>query len=91
MTLQPNEMDYPVERIREMKAWTFFRGFAGARCGGCMKKANVPVIFPGWLCVCGTFNSLPTEEVLRDPFDVPDYGPLGQTILDACKGGMDDC
>lgn len=86
-----NEMDYPVERIREMKTWTYFIGFTGSVCKGCHKKANVLAGTPGWMCcLCGTFNPLPARKAAcPDPFDVPDYGPTRAVIQQGCEDGCD--
>lgn len=68
-------MNYPVEKIKDMCSWRFFQGFTGDICGTCKKKGNVLAGAPGYMCPsCGSFNVLSCIGI-RVPFDSPDFGP----------------
>jgi hypothetical protein len=78
----PEEMDYSIEKIREMKQWPGFNGFTAESCGSCKATANVLAGGPGWFCPCGHFN-VQSWSGFQIPHRAPTYGPGQAKILEA--------
>jgi hypothetical protein len=78
--ITPEEMDYSIEKIREMRKRWGFDGFTADTCGNCKATVNVLNDMPGWSCPCGHYN-VQSWSSCRIPHDTPMYGPSRAKIL----------
>jgi hypothetical protein len=76
---------YSAEEISEIiDHWKAYVGFSGETCANCPRTANILSGGPGWLCVCGHYNSqfFGTAGSMHPK---PDMGPSLGTIVEGKK------